>query len=200
MVEVSSTVIHFTGMQMLLITGLFLLAVLVPLWLLKRFAQIVPPVYKVNGIPSGVGGLLLMVVGILIAQAVPALYHLGRSGASVVRVLEVDVAFWWAAVQTLIPDLVTVVCLLTAIGALIFGRTPWALRLAIVMAWLGGPLVAFLRHLYLGLPLEVAGEPTGLFFLTVVMTIYLLFSNRPALTYGTEAGRHLAEQRGVFNL
>ena len=200
MVEVSSTVIHFTGMQMLLLTGLFLIAVLGPLWILKRFAQIVPPVYKVNGIPSGVGGLLLMVVGILVAQAVSALYHFGRAAGEVQRVIAMDSSFWWAAAQTLIPDLVSVVCLLTAIGALVFGRRPFALRLGIVMSWLGGPLVAFLRYLYLGLPIEVAGEPTGLFFLTIVMTLYLLFSNRPALTYGTESGRHLAEQRGVFNL
>ena len=67
---------------------------------------------------------------------------------------------------------------------------------AVVCAWLGGPLVAVLRTIYLGLPIELAGEPTGLLFLTVVVTLYLLFSNRPALTYGTASGRRLALSRG----
>ena len=104
--------------------------------------------------------------------------------------------YLWPVAQTLIPDFAASFFLLIAIGALVFGRSSVALGAAVVCAWLGGPLVAVLRTIYLGLPIELAGEPTGLLFLTVVVTLYLLFSNRPALTYGTASGRRLALSRG----
>lgn len=196
MLDVQTTVVHFSGWQMLLAASLFLLAVLVPVWAVRRIANAIPPVYAPQGMPSGVGGLLLLTVGILIVEAVNALWHFGRAAGEAARVIAMDSDFVWPAVQTVIPDFAAAFFLMIAVGALVFGRSPFALGLAVFSAWLGGPMVAFLRTIYLGLPLEVAGEPTGLFFLTLVITVYLLFSNRPALTYGTRAGRQLAAQRG----
>ena len=53
------TVVHFSGMQVMLMIALCAIAVLVPVWAIRRIARAVPPVYQVPGIPSGVGGLLL---------------------------------------------------------------------------------------------------------------------------------------------
>ena len=179
-----TTVVHFSGMQVMLMIALCAIAVLVPVWAIRRIARAVPPVYQVPGIPSGVGGLLLFTIVLLIVEAVNA------------RVISMSTDYLWPVAQTLIPDFAASFFLLIAIGALVFGRSSVALGAAVVCAWLGGPLVAVLRTIYLGLPIELAGEPTGLLFLTVVVTLYLLFSNRPALTYGTASGRRLALSRG----
>ena len=186
-----TTVVHFSGMQVMLMIALCAIAVLVPVWAIRRIARAVPPVYQVSGIPSGVGGLLLFTIVLLIVEAVNALYHFGRAAGEAARVISMSTDYLWPVAQTLIPDFAASFFLLIAIGALVFGRSSVALGAAVVCAWLGGPLT-----IYLGLPIELAGEPTGLLFLTVVVTLYLLFSNRPALTYGTASGRRLALSRG----
>ena len=175
-----TTVVHFSGMQVMLMIALCAIAVLVPVWAIRRIARAVPPVYQVPGIPSGVGGLLLFTIVLLIVEAVNALYHFGRAAGEAARVISMSTDYLWPVAQTLIPDFAASFFLLIAIGALVFGRSS----------------VAVLRTIYLGLPIELAGEPTGLLFLTVVVTLYLLFSNRPALTYGTASGRRLALSRG----
>ena len=185
-----TTVVHFSGMQVMLMIALCAIAVLVPVWAIRRIARAVPPVYQVPGIPSGVGGLLLFTIVLLIVEAVNALYHFGRAAGEAARVISMSTDYLWPVAQTLIPDFAASFFLLIAIGSSV------ALGAAVVCAWLGGPLVAVLRTIYLGLPIELAGEPTGLLFLTVVVTLYLLFSNRPALTYGTTSGRRLALSRG----
>ena len=181
-----TTVVHFSGMQVMLMIALCAIAVLAPVWAIRRIARAVPPVYQVPGIPSGVGGLLLFTIVLLIVD------HFGRAAGEAARVISMSTDYLWPVAQTLIPDFAASFFLLIAIGALVFGRSSVALGAAVVCAWLGGPLVAVLRTIYLGLPIELAGEPTGLLFLTVVVTLYLLFSNRPALTYGTASGRRLA--------
>ena len=191
-----TTVVHFSGMQVMLMIALCAIAVLVPVWAIRRIARAVPPVYQVPGIPSGVGGLLLFTIVLLIVEAVNALYHFGRAAGEAARVISMSTDYLWPVAQTLIPDFAASFFLLIAIGALVFGRSSVALGAAVVCAWLGGPLVAVLRTIYLGLPIGLAGEPTGLLVLTVVVTLYLLFSNRPALTYGTASGRRLALSRG----
>ena len=180
-----TTVVHFSGMQVMLMIALCAIAVLVPVWAIRRIARAVPPVYQVPGIPSGVGGLLLFTIVLLIVEAVNALYHFGRAAGEAARVISMSTDYLWPVAQTLIPDFAASFFLLIA---LVFGRSSVAMGAAVVCAWLGGPLVAVLRTIYLGLPIELAGEPTGLLFLTVVVTLYLLFSNRPALTYGSAVG------------
>lgn len=75
-----TTVVHFSGMQVMLMIALCAIAVLVPVWAIRRIARAVPPVYQVPGIPSGVGGLLLFTIVLLIIEAVNALYHFGQIG------------------------------------------------------------------------------------------------------------------------
>ena len=191
-----TTVVHFSGTQAMLMLALLALAVLLPVWAIRRIARAVPPAYTAPGAASGVGGLLLFTIVMLVIEAVFALYHFGRAAGEAARVITMSADYIWPVVQTMIPDFSASFFLLIAIGALVFGRSPTALAPAVVCACLGGPLVAVLRTIYLGLPVELASEPTGLFFLTVVVTVYLLFSNRPALTYGTASGRKFALSRG----
>ena len=152
-----TTVVHFSGMQVMLMIALCAIAVLVPVWAIRRIARAVPPVYQVSGIPSGVGGLLLFTIVLLIVEAVNALYHFGRAAGEAARVISMSTDYLWPVAQTLIPDFAASFFLLIAIGALVFGRSSVALGAAVVCAWLGGPLVAVLRTIYLGLPIELAG-------------------------------------------
>ena len=54
-----TTVVHFSGMQVMLMIALCAIAVLVPVWAIRRIARAVPPVYQVSGIPSGVGEMCI---------------------------------------------------------------------------------------------------------------------------------------------
>lgn len=45
-----TTVVHFSGMQVMLMIALCAIAVLVPVWAIRRIARAVPPVYQVPGI------------------------------------------------------------------------------------------------------------------------------------------------------
>ena len=183
--------VTFSFWQLAMFAGLIVLAAAVPLWLLSRLAGAVPPAVSVPGRKGGVGGLLLVTVGILVVEALASLWHFGRGLGEVIRIMLMDTSFIWPVLQTLIPDFAAAVFLITAVCALVFGRSPRALGLAFVCAWLGGPLTAVLRHLYLGIPLDVTGEPTAFCLLTVVISFYLLFSVRSALTYGTAAARRM---------
>ena len=123
-----TTVVHFSGMQVMLMIALCAIAVLVPVWAIRRIARAVPPVYQVPGIPSGVGGLLLFTIVLLIVEAVNALYHFGRAAGEAARVISMSTDYLWPVAQTLIPDFAASFFLLIAIGALVFGRSSVALR------------------------------------------------------------------------
>ena len=99
-----TTVVHFSGMQVMLMIALCAIAVLVPVWAIRRIARAVPPVYQVPGIPSGVGGLLLFTIVLLIVEAVNALYHFGRAAGEAARVISMSTDYLWPVAQTLIPD------------------------------------------------------------------------------------------------
>lgn len=118
-----TTVVHFSGMQVMLMIALCAIAVLVPVWAIRRIARAVPPVYQVPGIPSGVGGLLLFTIVLLIVEAVNALYHFGRAAGEAARVISMSTDYLWPVAQTLIPDFAASFFLLIAIGALVFGRS-----------------------------------------------------------------------------
>ena len=129
-----TTVVHFSGMQVMLMIALCAIAVLVPVWAIRRIARAVPPVYQVSGIPSGVGGLLLFTIVLLIVEAVNALYHFGRAAGEAAHVISMSTDYLWPVAQTLIPDFAASFFLLIAIGALVFGRSSVALGAAVVCA------------------------------------------------------------------
>mgnify|MGYP006893905647 FL=1 len=114
-----TTVVHFSGMQVMLMIALCAIAVLVPVWAIRRIARAVPPVYQVPGIPSGVGGLLLFTIVLLIVEAVNALYHFGRAAGEAARVISMSTDYLWPVAQTLIPDFAASFFLLIAILSLI---------------------------------------------------------------------------------
>ena len=128
--------VTFSFWQLAMFAGLIVLAAAIPLWLLSRLAGAVPPAVSVPGKKGGVGGLLLVTVGILVVEALASLWHFGRGLGEVIRIMLMDTSFIWPVLQTLIPDFAAAVFLMTAVGALVFGRSPRALGLAVVCAWL----------------------------------------------------------------
>lgn len=189
------TVVSFSSGQiaMFVCAGIFLL--LLPIFCVRLIGKAFPPVYSVPGRESGIGGLLLFTIGVILAESFLSLYHFGLGVGEVIHIASMDARFIWPAVQTLIPDFVAALFLISAAGILTCKRKSEALYTATVMMWLGGPLTAFLRQYYLGIPFSIDGEPTASFLLTCVLTFYLLFSDRSALTYGTKAGARLYEIR-----
>lgn len=189
------TVISFSTEQLGLMLGMGLLLLLLPLLLVKLLGSAFAPVYKIPQRQSGIGGLLLLTVGVVLAESLYALYHFGQGMSEVIRLVDMDRHFLWPALQTLIPDLATALFLFLSAGILTCQRSAGALYMATGLLWLGGPFTAVLRHYYLGIPLAVDSEPTASFLLTCVLTLYLLCSDRTALTYGTSAGVRLYERR-----
>lgn len=119
-----TTVIHFSGMQLMLMLALCAVAVLLPVWAIRRIARAVPPACRAPGVASGVGGLLLLTIVLLVAEAVNALYHFGRAAGEAARIISMSADYLWPVVQTMIPDFAASFFLLIAIGALVFGRSP----------------------------------------------------------------------------
>lgn len=183
--------VTFTFWQIACFVGLGLAFVLLPLWAIRRIASSIPPACSAPGYRSGVGGMLLAVIAVLIAEALAELFLLGRSAGEAARVMAMDSQYIWPAFKTLIPDLTSSIFLIAAVVLLTFVRSSSALYGAVVCAWLGGPLVSALRLTYLGVPITVTSEPSAYVLLTAVISLYLLFAVRPALTYGTRAGREL---------
>ena len=190
--------IAFTG------TGL-LLALVVPLLLtffLRIIARGVPPACSVPGMPAGVGGLLLALLFFLCVDAMLQLFELGRGAGEVPRVISMDADFAWPAIKTIIPGAITVFALLAAIMTLTIGRSRAALWFAVLLLWVAGPGGDFLKAVILGIPVDVSSGFAGISAFTILATLYLLFSNRSAFTYGLSSARKIenaykAKQRSM---
>jgi hypothetical protein len=183
--------VTFTFWQIAIFAAVGILFVLLPLWAIKRIASSIPPACSAPGYKSGIGGMLLFVIAVLIVEALAALFMLGRAAGEALRVMTMDSQYVWPAFKTLIPDLTASIFLIAAVVLLTFVRSSSALYGAVVCAWLGGPLVSALRLKNLGVPITVTSEPSAYVLLTAVISLYLLFAVRPALTYGTRSGREL---------
>lgn len=179
--------IAFTG------SGL-LLALFVPL-LLTLFLRIigrgVPPACEVPGMPAGIGGLLLGLLFFLSVDAMLLLFELGRGAGEVARVISMDADFAWPAIKTIIPGAIVVFALLAAIMVLTIGRSRAALWTAVVLLWVAGPGGDFLKAVILGIPVDVSSGFAGISTFTILATIYLLFSNRSAFTYGLSSAKKI---------
>ncbi len=186
--------VQFSWMQISVVVLLAAALAAVILWAVSRIARAVPPALEKPGYASGVSGVLLFVVLFMWLTAITPLFRLGREAAEVARVIMLDAQYWAAAVQTLIPDLVSAVLLTIASFMLTLGRTPRALYTAVVLGWLGGPASAFLRAEFLNIPLTLTGEPSAYVLAMVVVTLYLVFADRAALTYGLARAATLPER------
>ena len=191
------TVVSFSTGQIGMMIGAAVILLLLPIVLVRILGRAFPPVYGISHRASGVGGMLLFTIGVIFAEAFFALFHFGKGLGEVFHIASMDARFIWPAIQTLIPDLAAALFLFSAACILTGKRSAKALYTATAMMWLGGPLTAFLRQYYLGIPFAIDGEPTASFLLTCVLTLYLLFSDRAALTYGTAAGARLFESRST---
>ncbi len=186
--------VHFSWFQLGAFLAVGILALLLIVWAVSRVAAVVPSALEKRGYPSGVGGLLLLVVVFMWLMAVSPLFRLGREGAEAVRVAFMDSAYTWAALSTLIPDLVSALLLTIAAFMLTAGRSPRALYGAVLLGWLGGPCGAFLRSYFLNISLTITGEPSALVVAMFVASLYLLFSARSQLTYALPAAYQLPER------
>ena len=179
--------IAFTG------TGL-LLALVVPLVLtffLRIIGRGVAPACSVPGMPAGIGGLLLALLFFLCVDAMLQLFELGLCAGEVARVISMDADFSWPAIKTIIPGAITVFALLAAILILTIGRSRSALWTALLLLWVAGPGGDFLKAIILGIPVDVSSGFAGISTFTILSTIYLLFSNRSAFTYGLASAKKI---------
>lgn len=172
--------IHFTAAGL----GLGLLApVLLALffWLIGRM---MPPARRPAGRPAGIGGLLIAVLLILSVKAALSLFELGRQAGEAFRVLAVTIDFLWPVLKSLVPAAVNALAILGALILLALGRSRGALFTAIACIWIAGPASDGLNAVILGIPYNMSSGFYGVSFFTVLVTLYLLFSERSANTYG----------------
>ena len=154
----------------------------------------VPPVVKIPGMPCGIGGLLSFLLFCFSFEAAWSLWTFGRALGEVIRVAVMDAAFIWPAVKTLIPSLFASFAAVGVLVLLAVGRSPAALWTSVVLLWVAGPVNDWLESVILGVPFAPGQAFAGVSVFTVVATVYLLFSRRPAFTYGTRGAKKIAAQ------
>ncbi len=176
--------------------ALALLAPLLFTLLLFVVARLCPPALRAPGAASGMGGALLLVLFVLACEAVISLFRLGRDAGEVASVIAMEASYAWPALQTLIPEALKAFGVVAALLLLTVGRSPRALRWAIGFLWLAGPAADLLRAPFLGIPFDFSKGFMGVSAVTVLVTLYLLFSRRSNLTYGTASGRRTVRMLG----
>ena len=77
--------VTFTFWQIAIFAAVGILFVLLPLWAIKRIASSIPPACSAPGYKSGIGGMLLFVIAVLIVEALAALFMLGRAAGEALR-------------------------------------------------------------------------------------------------------------------
>lgn len=94
-----------------------------------------------------------------------------------------------AFVQT--PELIAFAGSIVSTASLALGRSPKFLILGIAGLWVAGPASALARDYIYSYPLAAAGSVS---IFLIVETLYLIFSDRVALTYGTSRGTKFIER------
>ena len=80
--------------------------------------------------------------------------------------------------------LMVLIPVLLALFLLAFGRRRLTLFTALVCVWIAGPASDGLNAVILGVPYNMSSGFYGISFFTILVTLYLLFSERSANTYG----------------
>ena len=163
------------------------LMVLIPVLLALFFwviGRVVPPARRPAGRPAGLGGLLCVVLLILSVKAALSLFELGRQAGEAANVLAVSIDFVGPVLKSLIPATVNALAILLALFLLAFGRRRLTLFTALVCVWIAGPASDGLNAVLLGVPYNMSSGFYGISFFTILVTLYLLFSERSANTYG----------------
>ena len=106
---------------------------------------------------------------ILSVKAALSLFELGRQAGEAANVLAVSIDFVGPVLKSLIPATVNALAILLALFLLAFGRRRLTLFTALVCVWIAGP---------------ASDGFYGISFFTILVTLYLLFSERSANTYG----------------
>lgn len=187
----SSFSIAFTETGALIAFGLPLVVTTV-LWGLGR---LVPPAVRVPGYPAGISGFLLVLLFVICVSAAIQLFSVWIDSAEVLRVISMDSSFAWPAVKTLLPGLAAAGADLLAGLLLTLGRSRLTLWAALICLWMAGPGADVMKAWILGIPFDAHSGFFGISLFTIISTLYLLFSNRAAYTYGFSSARRMA--RGV---
>ena len=175
--------------------GLALMA-LVPVVLALFFwviGRVVPPAVRPAGRPAGLGGLLCAVLLILSVKAALSLFELGREAGEAAKVLAVSIDFAGPVLKSMIPAIVNALAILLALFLLSFGRSRATLYASILCVWIAGPASDGLKAVILGIPYNMSSGFYGVSFFTILVTLYLLFSERAANTYGLHGAARAAD-------
>lgn len=179
--------ITFTGAGLLTAVAAPL-AITLFLWIIAKSA---PPAAKIPSVAAGVGGFLLVILFGLAAEATIQLFELGKGAGEAARVISMDPSYAWPAIKTVLPVAVVAASLLLAILLLTLGRSSGALYLALLFIWVSGPIGDWLKAVILGIPFDPGRGFFGVSFFVVIASLYLLFSNRAAFTYGLPSARRM---------
>ena len=98
--------------------------------------------------------------------------------------LAVSIDFVGPVLKSLIPATVNAIAILLALFLLAFGRRRLTLFTALVCVWIAGPASDGLNAVILGVPYNMSSGFYGISFFTILVTLYLLFSERSANTSG----------------
>ncbi len=166
--------------------------VLIPTFVLGRFAQTKPPALRSDRHKSGFGGLMWLFLAGQVGWLLTLVWQTTYMTSELWFMLARSAQTMQAAFVAVVPGFVSIVIGVWVIWQLTARRTPNAAAFVLVGVWLMGPCVSMLQSWYFNLALTEASL-AQLFGWSIFWSLYFALSPRTALTYGTPRGRRIAE-------
>ena len=184
--------VHFTPLQVILNIVIALLAVALPTWVLWIVGSKIPPALTCEGRKSGFAGSLPFFTATLVFFFLYWVIMTAVDAAQAYRFILMSVDYTSLQIlMPMIPDVLFVLIFGWVIVRLTMKRSSRVVAEAVAVIWVLGPIGTLGSFFFYQTPdLNVTGLFAS-FFYALAATVYLVFSDRVALTYGTRRGRSL---------
>lgn len=168
-----------------------LVVVLVPTWIIWKWARNVPPALTHPKHASGFGSFLILFLAGEVGMTLTAVWQAAYMTSEILHAGIPNAASAQLAAMALLPVWATALLHGLVIWQTAARRTASAVFWSVVMLWLAGPGVTGLQSWYFNTELTPASL-VQVFGWTLLWTGYLALSRRVALTYATPFGKKLA--------
>lgn len=184
--------VHFSPLQIILVSVIALLAVSLPTWVLWLAGKKVPPALTCAGRRSGFSGSLVLFTATLVFFFLYWVIYTAVDAAQAYRIFQFSSDYaWWQILSPMVPDILFILCFGYVIVRLTLARKAKVVGEAIAAVWVLGPVASLASFfLYFTNDLNVPGLFSSVIY-AVAASFYLALSDRVQLTYGTKRGRKL---------
>ncbi len=170
---------------------LILVVILVPSWIVVKWAGNFPAALTHTDHKSGFGGLLILFAMGEVAIAVTALWQASYLTSELLFMMTREAQSLKLALMAALPVWATFLINVWILWRMSSKRTNAVVAGTIILLWVAGPGLTLLQSWYFGMQLTELSM-IQIFGWCIFWTGYLAVSPRVALTYGTPLGRKIA--------